>query len=97
MVIELNGINNNLNPRVRGEGQGSTKESAKARSSNESAAAPSEKVQLSDKGQQLARGENDGSFNAERVEALRQQIESGEYRIDHQKLAGRILGFESNL
>ncbi|WP_114417406.1 flagellar biosynthesis anti-sigma factor FlgM [Marinospirillum perlucidum] len=97
MAIELNGISNNLNPRVRGSDQGSAKDSAATTTKAETPAAAEDRVQLSSHAQNLYKAEGDDSFDSSKVAALRQQIEEGSYSVDYQKLAGKLIDLESQL
>ena len=97
MAIELNGIGNNLNPRVRGGDQGSAKDSAAASTKTEAPASAEDRVQLSSHAQSLYKAEGDDSIDSGKVAALRQQIEEGSYRIDYQQLAGKLIDMESKL
>ncbi|SFB98107.1 anti-sigma-28 factor, FlgM family [Marinospirillum celere] len=98
MAIELNGINNNLNPRVRGGDQGSAKDSAAASTkTTEAPVSAEDRVQLSTHAQNLYKAESDESIDNNKVAALRQQIEEGNYKIDYQKLAGKLMDLESKL
>lgn len=97
MAIELNGIGNNLNPRVRGSDQGSAKDSAAVSTKTEAPASAEDRVQLSSHAQSLYKAENDDSIDSGKVAALRQQIEEGSYSIDYQQLAGKLIDLESKL
>ncbi|WP_404420009.1 flagellar biosynthesis anti-sigma factor FlgM [Marinospirillum sp.] len=97
MAIELNGIGNNLNPRVRGGDQGSAKDSAAVSNKTEAPVSAGDRVQLSSHAQSLYMAEGDDSIDSNKVAALRQQIEEGSYSIDHQKLAGKLMDLESKL
>ncbi|MDR9467727.1 flagellar biosynthesis anti-sigma factor FlgM [Marinospirillum sp.] len=98
MAIELNGIGNNLNPRVRGGDQGSAKEDSAAVSNKaEAPASAGDRVQLSSHAQSLYMAEGDDSIDSNKVAALRQEIEEGSYSIDYQKLAGKLMDLESKL
>ncbi len=99
MAIELNGISNNLNAKVRGGVQGSAKDSATASTGQkaEAQATAQDRVQLSSQAQNLYKAENDDTIDNNKVAALKQQIEEGSYAIDYQKLAGKLIDLESKL
>lgn len=97
MAIELNGISNNLNPRVRGGDQGSAKDSATASTPAEAPATAEDRVQLSSHAQSLFKAESDEALDTNKVAALRQQIEEGSYTIDYKQLAQKLTNLESKL
>ena len=100
MAIELNGISNSLNTKVRGGAQGSGKDEKTLDTqpqSTEAAIGVEDRVQLSSHAQHLYKSEGDDSLDTGKVAALRQQIEDGDYTIDYKKLAGKLMALESKL
>ncbi|GLR64605.1 flagellar biosynthesis anti-sigma factor FlgM [Marinospirillum insulare] len=96
MAIDFNGVGSNLTPRVRGSDQSAAKgSSAKTEVAVNTSAA--DRVELSAQAQQLYKNADQGSFDSERVEALKMQIADGSYQVDYTKLAGKLMGIESKL
>lgn len=93
MAIDLNSVSSSLAPRVRSSEQQAAKSSGTAPQTAASSAVP-DRVELSAQAQNLYTNDQ-GSFDAARVEALKAQIEAGSYQVDHQQLAAKILRFEA--
>lgn len=96
MAIELNGIGNSLNPRVRNGDQPVAKDTLAAPSSAAISSA-ADRVELSAHAQHLYKNDEEGTFDSARVEAIKKQIAEGNYEIDYQKLAGKLMDLESRL
>lgn len=96
MAIDFNAVGSNLNPRVRGSDQSAAKSSS---GTTEAAVVTSaaDRVELSAQAQHLYNNAGQGSFDSERVEALKKQIADGSYQMDYSKLAGKLMGIESRL
>lgn len=109
MVIDFNRLNNAATPASSGRtgstqsGNGSAAVGDKQPTTTPSSTAPAnasgESVQLSREAQQLQKlGEKIGnlpSVNKERVAQLKQAIADGSYQVDSQRVASKLLDFES--
>lgn len=96
MAIELNGIGNSLNPRVRSGDQPVARETA-AKASSAVDLSAADRVELSAHAQNLYKNDEEGTFDSARVEAIKKQIAEGSYAIDYQKLAGKLIDLESKI
>jgi negative regulator of flagellin synthesis FlgM len=96
MAIELNGIGNSLNPRVRSGDQPVARDTLAAASSA-AASSAADRVELSAHAQNLYKNDEEGTFDSARVEAIKKQIADGNYEVDYQKLAGKLMDLESRL
>ena len=96
MAIDFNGVGSNLTPRVRGSDQSAAKGSSATTEVAVNTSAP-DRVELSAQAQHLYKNADEGSFNSERVEALKKQIDGGSYQVDYGKLASKLMGLESKL
>lgn len=96
MAIDFNTLGKNLAPKVRNTSQQPAKEAVKA-PSNTKGADVAEKVNLSSQAQELYQANSQQGVNETIVEAIKQQVEEGSYKIDYQSLAAKMLSLESNL
>jgi negative regulator of flagellin synthesis FlgM len=107
MVIDFNRLNNALPTATGRSGSAQANESAKASSGSSaarsgntaSASASGESVRLSDEAQHL-QSINDKlrdlpEVDQERVARLKQAIADGSYQVDNQRVASKLLDFES--
>lgn len=96
MAIELNGIGNSLNPRVRNGDQPVAKDTLTG-SGSATVSSATDRVELSAYAQHLYKNDEEGTFDSARVEALKKQIADGSYEVDYKKLAGKLMDLESKL
>lgn len=108
MVIDINRLNNTsaaANNSRAGNTQTANRTDAESSRQTQSATAPAttvkagESVQLSSDAQQLQKATsklNDlPSVDKERVARLKQAVSDGSYRVDSQRVASKLLDFES--
>lgn len=96
MAIDFNTLGKTLAPKVRNASQNTARETTKSPASDKSNHV-SEQVNLSSQAQELYQANSQQGIDEAKVEAIRQQIEEGNYKIDYQSLAGKMLALESNL
>ncbi|GBL52957.1 anti-sigma-28 factor, FlgM family [Pseudomonas citronellolis] len=103
MVIDFNRLNNASAPvstGSTGKPQAGRSEAAGSESAGSASAAGSgESVQLSSTAQQLQKAsdqlKDQPVVDSEKVARLKQAIADGSYQVDSQKVAGKLLDFES--
>ncbi len=96
MAININGVGSNLTPRVGGSDQSAAKTSNTKPEEAKVNSTAAGRVELSAHAQDLYKNDL-GSFDEERVEAIKKQIADGGYQVDYNKLAGKLMSFESKL
>ncbi len=103
MINDLTSLSSSQTTQTRGK-TGEQAGSAKAGGSSSSVQAPSSKgdtVQLSNAAQTLQNVEkklaNTPDVDSERVERLKQEIESGSYQINAERVAEKMLNFDNLL
>lgn len=96
MAININGVGSNPAPRVGGSDQSAAKTSNIKPEEAKVNSAAAGRVELSAHAQNLYKNEL-GSFDEERVEAIKKQFADGRYQVDYNQLAGKLISFESGL
>lgn len=102
MSIDINGIGSSQTPtRVNSSADDAKPAQAKANTADTGRSSTSDTVSLSDSAKQLGKLENTVSaspvIDTQRVEAVKQAIQNGEYEIDPVKVASKLMQFESML
>ncbi|HKM16056.1 MAG TPA: flagellar biosynthesis anti-sigma factor FlgM [Marinospirillum sp.] len=97
MAIDFNSVGSSLTPRVRGSDQSSPAKGVSATTEAAVTSSVADRVQLSAQAQSLFKNDDLGSFDSERVDALKKQIADGSYQIDYSKLAGKLMGLEAKV